>query len=315
MTSATRRPMHLLAALIAIVALAAAAMAPAAQADGRWNKNRNASLTLVHGIPGDSVGATRDLPVQVRVYRLFDGTKVFDGVTFPTVVGPLSVKPGIYRIQVRVTGTPLVLTRWTYISPGENVSAVAYLTDSGRLGNPSGKPAPQLGIFTNDVSSSPGAGKARVIVRHLADAPAVDVLAGGGTLINALANPGSAAGVVPAGTYPIQVVADADNTISAFGPADLTFAAGTTTQAVYAVGSFYRRIVRAAGADVPQFVAPVRRDRRRASRSEGAGLTARPLPSGRSGVSPTRRGSAGSARRSRSRRTSWSRPGRAGVLR
>ena len=237
MTSATRRPMHLLAALIAIVALAAAALAPAAQADGRWSKNRNASLTLVHGIPGDSLGATRDLPVQVRVYRLFDGTKVFDGVTFPTVAGPLSVKPGIYRIQVRVTGTPLVLTRWTYLSPGENVSAVAYLTDSGRLGNPAGKPAPQLGIFTNDVSS-PGAGKARVIVRHLADAPAVDVLAGGGTLINALANPGSAAAVVPAGTYPIQVVADADNSISAFGPADLTFAAGTTT-VVYAVGSFF----------------------------------------------------------------------------
>jgi len=236
-TSATRRPTHLLAAILAIVALAAAALAPAAQADGRWSKNRNASLTLVHGIPGDSVGATRDLPVQVRVYRLFDGTKVFDGVTFPTVAGPLSVKPGIYRIQVRVTGTPLVLTRWTYISRGENVSAVAYLTDSGRLGNPSGKPAPQLGIFTNDVSS-PGPGKARVIVRHLADAPAVDVLAGGGTLINALANPGSATAVVPAGTYPIQVVADADNTISAFGPADLTFAAGTTT-VVYAVGSFF----------------------------------------------------------------------------
>jgi len=236
-TSATRRPRHLLVALIAIVALAAAALAPAAQADGRWSKDRNASLTLVHGIPGDSLGASRDLPVQVRVYRLFDGTKVFDGVTFPTVAGPLSVKPGIYRIQVRVTGTPLVLTRWTYLSPGENVSAVAYLTDSGRLGNPAGKPAPQLGIFTNDVSS-PGPGKARVIVRHLADAPAVDVLAGGGTLINALANPGSAAAVVPAGTYPIQVVADADNTISAFGPANLTFAAGTTT-VVYAVGSFF----------------------------------------------------------------------------
>lgn len=229
--------MRLIAAVIAIVALGAAALAPAAQAGHGWSKNRNASLTLVHGIPGDSVGATRELPVQVRVYRLLDGTKVFDGVKFPTVAGPLSVKPGIYRIQVRVTGTPLVLTRWTYLSPGENVSAVAYLTDSGRLGDPAGKPAPQLGIFTNDVSS-PGAGKARVIVRHLADAPAVDVLAGGATLINALANPGSAAAVVPAGTYPIEVVADADNSISAFGPADLTFAAGTTT-VVYAVGSFF----------------------------------------------------------------------------
>jgi hypothetical protein len=236
MPSALRRPRLLLATLIALVALAAA-LAPGAQAHGRWNKERNASLTLVHGIPGDSLGASRELPVQVRVYRLFDGVKVFDSVTFPTVAGPLSVKPGVYRIQVRVSGTPLRLTRWTYLAPRENVSAVAYLTDSGRLADPSGKPAPRLGIFTNDVSS-PGAGKARVIVRHLADAPAVDVLAGGNTLIDALANPGSAAAVVPAGTYPIQVVADANNAISAFGPANLTFAAGTTT-VVYAVGSFF----------------------------------------------------------------------------
>ena len=239
MTTALRFPRRMLAAFTALLAVAAltAALAPAAQADGRWKKDRNASLTLVHGIPGDSLGATRQLPVQVRVYRLFDGTKVFDGVTFPAVAGPLSVKPGFYRIQVRVTGTSIALTRWTYLSPGENVSAVAYLTDSGRLGNPAGKPAPQLAVFTNDVSS-PGAGKARVIVRHLADAPAVDVLAGGAPLINALSNPGSASAVVPAGTYPIQVVADADTSISAFGPANLTFDAGTTT-VVYAVGSFF----------------------------------------------------------------------------
>ena len=42
---------------------------------------------------------------------------------------------------------------------------------------------------------------------------------------------------MPAGTYPIEVVADADNSISAFGPANLKFDAGTTT-VVYAVGSF-----------------------------------------------------------------------------
>jgi hypothetical protein len=119
------------------------------------------------------------------------------------------VKPGVYRIEVRVSGTPLRLTRWTYLAPRENVSAVAYLTDSGRLTDPSGKPSPRLGIFANDVSS-PGGGRARVIVRHLADAPAVDVLAGGNALIDALANPGFAAAVVPAGTYRIQVVADAD---------------------------------------------------------------------------------------------------------
>ena len=101
---------------------------------------------------------------------------------------------------------------------------VSYVDAEQRAGsaptsNPSGKPAPKLGVFTNTVSN-PGAGKARVIVRHLADAPAVDVLAGGGTLIDGLSNPNAAAAVVPAGTYPIKVVADADNSIVAFGPAD-----------------------------------------------------------------------------------------------
>ena len=239
MTTVLRVPRRMLlafTALIAAAAVSAATMAPAA--DASWNtNNRNASLTLVHGIPGDALGATRELPVQVRVYRLFDRTQVFDNVTFGTVAGPFSVRPGFYRIQVRVNGTSIQLTQWTYLSPGENVSAVAHLTDSGRLGNPAGKPAPRLGVFTNTVSN-PGAGNARVIVRHLADAPAVDVLAGGGTLINSLANPGAASAVVPQGTYPIKVVADANNGIVAFGPADLTFNAGTTT-VVYAVGSFF----------------------------------------------------------------------------
>ena len=136
----------------------------------------------------------------------------------------------------------LALIRFVLLQCGDDwvtdcVSALGLFADSGRLGNPAGRPAPQLGVFTNDVSNA-GAGKARVIVRHLADAPAVDVLAGGAPLINALANPGSAAAVVPAGTYPIEVVADANNAISAFGPADLTFNAGTTT-VVYAVGSFF----------------------------------------------------------------------------
>ncbi len=270
MTSTLRLPRRMLLAFTALLALAvfsATALAPAADASGKksgsknskkyykksskkngksswhkhgngyWKKNRNASLSLVHGIPGDSLGAAQDLPVQVRVYRLFDNTKVFDDVIYKTVAGPLEVRSGWYRIQVRVNGTSIKLTRWTYLSRGENVSAVAYLTDSGRLSDPAGKPSPKLGVFTNDVSDT-GAGNARVIVRHLADAPAVDVLAGGAPLINALSNPDAAAAVVPQGTYPIEVVADADNSISAFGPADLKFDAGTTT-VVYAVGSFF----------------------------------------------------------------------------
>ncbi len=208
----------LLSLLAVLTALAALVLAPAAQAhDHGFPAPRPAKLSLVHGIPGDSLGASRSLPAQIRAYRLFDGVQVFDDVPFPTATDPITVRPGIYRIQVRVKEASVTLTRWTHIGPGENVSAVAYLTDSGRLSNPAGRPQPRLGIFTND-ATSPGAGKARVIVRHLADAPAVDVLAGGSTLINALSNGSSATAVVPAGSYPISVVADADNSIVALPP-------------------------------------------------------------------------------------------------
>ena len=229
---------RLLSLLAVLAALAALTLAPGAQANGFGSAGGwSAQLSLVHGIPGESLGASRSLPVQIRVSRLFDGVKVFDDVTFPTATDTLTVRPGIYRIQVRVKEAPVTLTRWTYIAPGANVTAVAYLTDSGRLSNPSGAPQPRLGIFTND-TSSPGPGKARVIVRHLADAPAVDVLAGSTTVINALSNSSSATLVVPAGTYPISVVADANNSIVALPPTNLTFAAGTTT-VVYATGSFF----------------------------------------------------------------------------
>ncbi|HEY5143787.1 MAG TPA: DUF4397 domain-containing protein [Solirubrobacteraceae bacterium] len=228
----------LLSLLAVLTALAALIIAPSAQAHGfGFPAPRAAKLSLVHGIPGDSLGASRALPVQIRVYRLFDGVKVFNDVPFGTATDTLTVKPGIYRIQVRVNEAPVTLTRWTYIGPGQNVTAVAYLTDSGRLSNPAGKPQPRLGIFTND-TSDPGAGNARVIVRHLADAPAVDVLAGKSTLINALSNGSSATAVVPAGTYPISVVADADNSIVALPPTNLSFGAGSTT-VVYATGSFF----------------------------------------------------------------------------
>ena len=52
---------------------------------------------------------------------------------------------------------------------GANVTVVAHLTESGK---------PTLTPYANDVSALP-VGKARVIVRHDAAAPEVDVRAGG----------------------------------------------------------------------------------------------------------------------------------------
>ena len=61
---------------------------------------------------------------------------------------------------------------------GGNVTLVAHLDASGK---------PTITPFVNDVSSVP-AGQARLVVRHTAAAPAVDVLAGGTPVVQGLTN-------------------------------------------------------------------------------------------------------------------------------
>ena len=78
-------------------------------------------------------------------------------------------------------------------------------------------------------------GKARLVVRHTAAAPAVDVLAGGAPVVKNLTNPNQKALVVPAGTVSAAVAA-AGTTAPVIGPADLDLKEGTVTF-VHAIGS------------------------------------------------------------------------------
>ena len=88
--------------------------------------------------------------------------------------------------------------------------------------------------YVNDVSTIP-AGKARVIVRHDAAAPAVDIRAGGEPVFTILKNPKETSAEVDPGTVKADVVlAGTDKVV--IGPAPLKLAEGTTT-IVYAWGS------------------------------------------------------------------------------
>ena len=89
-------------------------------------------------------------------------------------------------------------------------------------------------MFVNDTSPV-GAGKARVTVRHVAAAPAVDVRAGGTPVISGLTNPNEQSLVVDAGTIAADVTLAGTGTV-VLGPADLNLAEGTST-IVYAWGS------------------------------------------------------------------------------
>lgn len=126
-----------------------------------------AMVTVVHGVPG--LGA----PVQVAA----NGNALFS-FDFREVVGPLAVLPGSYTFDAAVNGN-VVLSRNDTVARGDDVTVVAHLDGAG---------APLLSAFVNDVSPLP-AGRARVTVRHLAAAPAVDVVVPG-AVVGGLTVPG-----------------------------------------------------------------------------------------------------------------------------
>jgi hypothetical protein len=88
-----------------------------------------------------------------------------------------------------------VLTATEQVAAGEDATVVAGLTASG---------TPELVAFANDTGSV-AAGSGRLVVRHVAAAPAVDVYAGASKVVSGLVNGQQAALTVPAGTVPAKV--------------------------------------------------------------------------------------------------------------
>lgn len=186
------------------------AAAPASAAGG-------ATVTVVHGIP--------NTPVDVYV----NGKITLPNFQFKTVTAPLSLPVGSYQIAVRPAGAAAtsapILSATEALTAGENVTIVANLSAAG---------SPELTPFVNYTSATPN-GQARLVVRHTAAAPAVDVLAGGKVIVSSLTNPNQASLFVPAGTVSAAVAVHATTT-PVIGPVSLNLAAGSTT-VVYAIGS------------------------------------------------------------------------------
>jgi hypothetical protein len=180
------------------------------------------TVYVVHGIP--------DTPVDVYV----DGQRALDDFAPGTAQGPLDLPSGPHQVAVFPatapdgSGQPL-LSAQADVPAGGNVTLAAHLTEQGQ---------PALTPLVNEVGAVP-AGQARVVVRHLAAAPAVDVLAGGQPVVRGLTNPDQRALEVPAGTISAAVAA-AGSTDPVIGPADLDLREGTTTF-VHAIGSLEQR--------------------------------------------------------------------------
>lgn len=205
-------------AATAAVALPLVLTTPAAAAE-------DAKVTVVHGVP--------DLTVDV--YGSADETYTAEEALLQdfepgTVTDPVDLPGGTYNLAVfpagaDPSGDPAIEATGVEVPAGANLSVVAHLNASGD---------PVLTAFANDVDPVE-AGQARLVVRHTAAAPAVDILAGGEPVFSGLTNPNEDSADLPAGSVS-AAVALAGTTDPVIGPADLDLKEGTST-IVYAYGS------------------------------------------------------------------------------
>ncbi|TFC31976.1 DUF4397 domain-containing protein [Cryobacterium sp. TMT2-18-3] len=197
-------------ALGALVALGGLAPAQAAE--------DVAKLSVFHGVPGLTVD------VYVNDKLTLDDFKPGD------LAGPLDLAPGTYKVAITASdaadaSAPAIGPVDLPLEAGKNYTAAAHLDEAGK---------PTASLFTNDISQL-AAGEGRLTVRHVAAAPAVDVLANGAVAITALVNPKESVLTLPAGTISAAVAATG-TTDPVIGPADVNVAEGTNT-IVYAWGS------------------------------------------------------------------------------
>jgi hypothetical protein len=207
------RPIMRPAAVVVAAGALALALASPAQAGGGTSQ-----VSVLHGVPG----------LTVDVYA--NGDKIISNFEPGTLTDPLSLPAGDYDLAVfpagqPSSGTPAIEANDVAVPGGANITVAAHLGANGQ---------PTLTPFVNDTGKV-AAGKARVTVRHVAAAPAVDVRAGGAPVFQGLTNPNEDSAEVDAGTVSADVVLAGTDTV-AIGPADLDLGEGTST-IVYAWGS------------------------------------------------------------------------------
>jgi hypothetical protein len=201
-----------LGAAAAVAALALNAVPATAQSQPP------AALSVLHGVPG--------LTVDVWV----NGERTLDDFKPADLAGPLKLPAGTYSVAITAAdakdaSTPVLGPLKLPLKSGGNYTAVAHLDAAGK---------PTASFYTNDTTpTAPGEG--RLTVRHVAAAPAVDVLAGGKAVVSNLSNSKEASLDLPAGNVSAAVAATG-TTKPVLGPAEIPVKEGADT-IVYAWGS------------------------------------------------------------------------------
>ncbi|KQQ94152.1 hypothetical protein ASF62_08390 [Leifsonia sp. Leaf325] len=194
----------------ALLIIGAAAPANAAEGD--------AQLSVLHAVP--------DVTVDVYV----NDELTIDDFAPGSLGGPLALPAGTYSVAITASdaadaSSPVIGPVDLALESGMNYTAVAHLGEDG---------TPTATLFTNDISTI-AAGEGRLTVRHVAAAPAVDVLAGDTAVITGITNPNEEILALPAGVVSASVAATG-TTDPLIGPADVNVAEGVNTIA-YAWGS------------------------------------------------------------------------------
>lgn len=210
-----------LVVLPSAVALVAAAGVVTSVAPAQAAAER-AAVSVFHAIP-EGLGVN-----VVDVYA--DGARIINNLQSGQLTS-VRVRPGTYDIEIFVDGqTPrnddpaLSIDNVTFLA-GTCSTITANLTATG---------APTTNVFANCVARNP-AGEGRVTVRHIAAAPAVDVLANGETLFGNVTNGAAATSRVPAQPYSVAVTL-ASNGDPVLGPEVVAVSRPFNT-VVYAWGS------------------------------------------------------------------------------
>ena len=179
-----------------------------------------AQLSVLHGVPG----------VTVDVW--VNGALTLDDFVPSTLAGPLLLPAGSYSVAITAanatsaTDQVIIGPATLPLADGGNYTVVAHLTPAGD---------PTATLFTNDISkTAPGQG--RLTVRHVAAAPAVDILSGSTAVVSGLTNPKEGILNLAPATISASVVAAGTTTPALLGPADVPVVEGQNT-IVYAYGS------------------------------------------------------------------------------
>ncbi len=188
------------------------------------------NVTIAHGIPGGDLDLRDDLPVDICD---LDGNAVLSAVPFGASAA-VTLPPGSYDLEIRVADTAnpcqgaLAVPVSFSLSLAENVVILAHLSEQG---------TPTFSKFVNDLQPL-AADRGRVVVRHAAAAPPVDVLLRGKStrFIRDLRNPDqSVSTAVKAGNYTATIFSAAGED-RVLGPATITVTAGQGLF-IHAVGS------------------------------------------------------------------------------